>query len=158
MMTISHPRVGPIADATRDDPVALAADFAWTLRQLSKADRDAQRRQGALDALAEYERAGDDINVLEDFVDSSGREALERYCAPYMGFHEIEGRFGFWPDLPMLEEDARSRSGVVKVAAGDPWPPLWPPHGTDIHFVVEVNDHGNVTLFNRRRQEIWSCV
>ena len=25
-------------------------------------------------------------------------------------------------------------------------------------FVIEVNDHGNVTLYNRRRQEVWSCV
>jgi hypothetical protein len=76
-----------------------------------------------------------------------------------MGFHEnAEGHFGFWPDISMLDEDARCRNGVVKVSAGDPWPPLWPPQGDHIEFVMEVNDHGNVTLFNRRRRELWSCV
>ncbi len=76
-----------------------------------------------------------------------------------MAFHEdAEGHFGFWPDISTLDEDARCRNGVVKVNAGDPWPPLCPPNGDDIEFVMEVNDHGNVTLFNRRRREIWSCV
>jgi hypothetical protein len=68
------------------------------------------------------------------------------------------GDYGFWPDLDGLDFAARSKEGVVKVSAGDPWPPLWSASGRDIQFVVEVNDHGNVTLFNRRRQEIWSCV
>ena len=158
-MTKCIPSVGPIGDATREDLEALATDFAWTLRRLSSGDRDSERRRAASEALSLHERAGDDTTALEDFIESAGREALERYCAPYMCFHEdAEGHFGFWPDISMLDEDARCRNGVVKVSAGDPWPPLWPPQGDHIEFVMEVNDHGNVTLFNRRRRELWSCV
>ena len=68
------------------------------------------------------------------------------------------GDYGFWPDLDGLECAARSREGVVKVSAGATWPPLWSASGRDIQFVMEVNDHGNVTLFNRLRQEIWGCI
>ena len=159
-MTKSNPSVGPISDATREDLETLAFDFAWTLRKLSTADRDRERRRAALAALAQYDgRAEDDESALGNFVDTAGREALEGYCSPYLRFDENpHGQFGFWPDISSLEDDARSRSGVVKVNAGDPWPPLWPPHGDDIHYVMEVNDHGNVTLYSRSRRELWSCV
>lgn len=158
-MTKSNPSVGAISDSTQEEPESLAFDFAWALRKLSHSDRDAGRRQAAAQALAQYEQAGDDPDAIETFIEGAGREALESYCAPYLSFYEnSDGLFGYWPDITMLEEDARSRSGVVKVNAGDPWPPLWPPHGDDIQYVMEVTDHGNVTLYNRRRVEIWSCV
>jgi hypothetical protein len=158
-MTKTHPRVRAISDSTREDLAALASDFAWTLRALSRNDRDADRRNAAAEALSEYEEADDDPDALETFIDGAGREALEAYCSPYMSFHQnAEGHFGFWPDISSLEQDVQSRDGVVKVNAGDRWPPLWPPHGTDIHYVMEVNDHGNVTLYSRHRKEIWSCV
>jgi hypothetical protein len=118
-------------------------------------DRDRERRRAANEALAQHERAGNDEGPLGDFVQTAGRDALESYCPPYIGFHEnTDGHFGFWPDICTLEEDARCRNGVVKVNAGDPWPP----QGDDIHYVMVVSDHGNVTLLNRRRREIWSCV
>lgn len=68
------------------------------------------------------------------------------------------GDYGFWPDLEGLEHAARSKDGVIKVSAGSAWPPLWTTSGRDIQFVMEVNDHGNLTLYSRRRQEVWSCV
>ena len=68
------------------------------------------------------------------------------------------GDYGFWPDLEGLEYAARSKDGVIKVNAGDAWPPLWTSTGREVQFVIEVNDHGNVTLYNRRRQEVWSCI
>jgi hypothetical protein len=158
-MNKSNPSVGAVSDSTQEEPASLAFDFAWVLRKLSQGDRDAERRRTAALAFAQYELAGDDPDALETFIEGAGREALESYCTPYLSFHEnSEGVFGFWPDITTLEEDARSRSGVVKVNAGDPWPPLWPPHGDDIQYVMEVTDHGNVTLYNRRRVEIWSCV
>jgi hypothetical protein len=159
-MTNSNPSVGSISDATRDDPPSLAFDFAWALRKLSRNDRESERRQAAAKALAEYEQAADEPDALEKFFEGTGREALESYCTPYLSFDEnAEGQFGFWPDISTLEEDVRCpRSGVVKVNAGDAWPPLWPPHGADIQYVMEVTDHGNVTLYSRARREIWSCV
>lgn len=155
-----NPSVGPIGDATREDLEALAFDFAWTLRKLHGGDRDSDRRRAAKQALAAYaECMEDDESALANFIDTTGREALERYCPPYLRFDENrDGQFGFWPDICSLEEDARCRNGVVKVDAGDRWPPLWPPQGHEIQFVMEVNDHGNVTLFDRRRRELWSCV
>lgn len=159
-MTKTNPSVGTISDATREDLEALAFDFAWTLRMLSTGDRDRERRRAALATLAQYDgRAEDDENALSDFVDTAGREALESYCPPYMRFDENhDGQFGFWPDISCLEDDVRSRSGVVKVNAGDPWPPLRTADGDAIDYVMEVNDHGNVTLYSRSRREIWSCV
>lgn len=158
-MTTSHPSVGPIGDATREDLPALAFDLAWTLRSLFTKDRDSERRRAAGEALWQYEQAGDDGAALGEFVETSGLEALQSYCPAYLRFDEgPDGRFGFWPDLDSLQEDARSRNGVVKVNAGDPWPPLWPPHGAGIQYVMEVSDHGNVTLYGRNRREIWSCV
>lgn len=61
-------------------------------------------------------------------------------------------------DLEALEYSARSKDCVIKVNAGDTWPPLWTTAGCDVQFVMEVNDHGNVTLYNRRRREVWTCV
>lgn len=162
-MTKSNPSVGPISDSTRTDIQSLASDFAFTIRKLCANDRDRGRCKAANEALKQYDNAeqefDNDSSPLEEFVDSIAREVLESYCAPYMGFYENEdGLFGFWPDLESLQDDALSREGVARVNAGDPWPPLWPPHGNQIQFVMEVTDHGNVTLFNRRRVEIWSCV
>jgi len=50
--------------------------------------------------------------------------------------------------LEGLEYAARSKDGVIKVNAGDAWPPLWTPTGREVQFVIEVNDHGNVTLYS----------
>ena len=93
------------------------------------------------------------------FVDGAGLEAIQAYCHPFMSFSlSPSGDYGFWPDLEGLEYAARSKDGVLKVNAGDAWPPLWTPNGREVQFVIEVNDHGNVTLYTRRRQEVWSCV
>lgn len=68
------------------------------------------------------------------------------------------GEYGFSPDIEGLEHSAQSKDSVIKVNAGDAWPPLWTSSGLEVQFIMEVNDHGNVTLYNRRRREVWSCV
>ena len=105
------------------------------------------------------------LQVFERGVEKSrqlllmGLEAIQAYCHPFMSFSlSPSGDYGFWPDLEGLEYAARSKDGVIKVNAGDAWPPLWTPNGREVQFVIEVNDHGNVTLYNRRRQEVWSCI
>mgnify|MGYP003377171519 FL=1 len=76
-----------------------------------------------------------------------------------MSFYRApSGDYGFWPDIEALEYSARSTEGVIKVNAGDAGPPLWTSSGHEVQFIMEVNDHGNVTLYNRRRREVWSCV
>jgi hypothetical protein len=156
---IRSPRISAVCSADPNDIHALAGDFAYELRQFIKTDRDGDRRRASLAAIDDFEEAGDDPEALQAFVDGAGLEAIQAYCLPFMSFSlSPSGDYGFWPDLEGLEYAARSKDGAIKVNAGNAWPPLWTPTGREVQFVIEVNDHGNVTLFNRRRQEVWSCV
>lgn len=158
MKDSKQPSIGPIGHFTVEDIDGLAHDFAYELRRLSAKDKDADRRQAAKTALAAYEHAGEDEDELKRFVEEIGREALESYCRPYMHFGAATtGEYGFWPDLEGLEEAVHCED-VAKVNAGDAWPPMWTPAGQGIQFVMEVNDHGNVSLYKRSRVEVWSCV
>ena len=158
-MYIRTPRIGAVCSADPNDIHALAGDFAYELGKFIKTDRDGDRRRVSLAAIGHFEEAGDDPEALQAFVDGAGLEAIQAYCHPFMSFSlSPSGDYGFWPDLEGLEYAARSKDGVIKVNAGDAWPPLWTPIGRELQFVIEVNDHGNVTLYNRRRQEVWSCI
>ena len=158
-MFIRTPRIGAVCAADPIDIHTLARDFAYELRQFIKTDRDAERRQASLRAIAEFEKAGDDPQALQAFVKGSGLAGIQAYCLPFMTFsRSAAGDYGFWPDLEALDQAVRSGDGVIKLDAGDAWPPPWTPSGRDIRFVMAVNDHGNLTLYDRRRQEIWSCV
>ena len=158
-MYIRSPRISAVCSADRNDIHALAGDFAYELRQFIKTDRDGDRRRASLAAIDDFEEAGDDPEALQAFVDGAGLEAIQAYCLPFMSFSlSPSGDYGFWPDLEGLEYAARSKDGAIKVNAGNAWPPLWTPTGREVQFVIEVNDHGNVTLYNRRRQEVWSCI
>ena len=158
-MYIRSPRISAVCSADPNDIHALAGDFAYELRQFIKTDRDGDRRRASLAAIDDFEEAGDDPEALQAFVDGAGLEAIQAYCLPFMSFSlSPSGDYGFWPDLEGLEYAARSKDGVIKVNAGDAWPRLWTPTGRGVQFVIEVNDHGNVTLYNRRRQEVWSCI
>ena len=158
-MYIRSPRISAVCSADPNDIHALAGDFAYELRQFIKTDRDGDRRRVSLAAIDDFEEAGDDPEALQAFVDGAGLEAIQAYCLPFMSFSlSPSGDYGFWPDLEGLEYAARSKDGAIKVNAGNAWPPLWTPTGREVQFVIEVNDHGNVTLYNRRRQEVWSCI
>ena len=158
-MYIRTPRIGAVFWADPNDIHALAGDFAYELRQFIKTDRDGDRRRASLAAIDDFEEAGDDPEALQAFVDGAGLEAIQAYCLPFMSFSlSPSGDYGFWPDLEGLEYAARSKDGVIQVNAGDAWPPLWTSLGHEVQFIMEVNDHGNVTLYNRRRREVCSCV
>ena len=158
-MYIRTPRIGAICSADPNDIQALARDFAYELRQFFKTDRDGERRRATSAAIDAFHKAGDDPEALQAFVDGVGLEAIQAYCLPFMSFSLApSGDYGFWPDLEGLEYAVRSKDGVIKVNAGDAWPPPWSASGHNVQFVAEVNDHGNVTLFDRRRKEVWSCV
>lgn len=159
MKQITQPKIGPIGHSAGDDIEGLAFQLAYELRRLSAREKDARTREVVGAALAAYEHAGDDEDELKRFVEETGREALEAYCLPYMYFGAAPtGEYGFWPDFEALNEAVHCNDGVVKVDAGDPWPPLWTPAGREIQFVMEVNDHGNVSLYKRSKAEVWSCV
>ena len=150
-MYIRTPRIGAVCSADPNDIHALAGDFAYEPRQFIKTDRDGERRRASLAAIDDFEKAGADPEALQAFVDGVGLEAIQAYCLPFLSFSLApSGDYGFWPDIEALEYSARSKDGVIKVNAGDAWPPLWTSSGHEVQFIMEVNDHGNVTLYSKR--------
>lgn len=141
-------------------PLELAGNLAFSLERLLERDRDMQRKTAARPALAAYRKAlalGDD-DELNRFNEELAPAVFEQYCAPYTSFRTHAGdgtEFGVYPDIELLQEDARVRNGVICVDAGDAWPRL----AADIEYVMEVSDHGNVSLYSARtRKELWACV
>lgn len=155
-----YARIGSISTGTLH-PDHLADTYVTTLQQFIARDNDADRRKRAQAAVAEYQRLhtseARDADMLEWSMETAW-PLLEEYAPPYVSLRSHEGDgadIGYFPDIDTLETDARYREGVLKVNAGDTWPRL----PADIDYIFEVNDHGNVTLYNARsRQEIWSCV
>lgn len=154
-----HAGIGSISHGTLN-PEHLIPVFADELEALAKRDRDSRRRTSARDAVAEARApwTRDTDELLEALSNQ-----LEGYAPPYayFGSHEGDGSdFGFWPALGSLEEDARfdrDGAGVIKLEAGEPWPPGLRKDG--IRFVMEVNDHGNVALrYASNGREVWAVV
>lgn len=81
-------------------------------------------------------------------------EIIDRYCAPYTYFGSSEGDgacIGVWADVASVMDDMRDDE-ILNV---DDVP------GSYNGYAAEVNDHGNVTLYeytNGRRREIWGVV
>lgn len=145
----------------KEELLRFGRDIVYELRRLVSNDTLRERRLATLAAIGSFDAAAaaEDEDALNAFAEGEGLEALSAYCLPYMRFDRSpDGEYGFWPDLETLDEDASNGDGVIKVNAGDAWPPLWTPDGRELSFIVEVNDHGNLTLFSRRRVEVWSCV
>jgi len=155
--------IGSISTCTLH-PVHLASAYIEALRFLASRDKDEERRAQALeglealDALLERDNLDEADEALAEFVHESAPGRFEAYCPPYVYFGSLPGDgadIGFWPDIDGLTESANYRDGVICVPAGDEWPAL----ASDIDHVFEVNDHGNVTLFDARtREPLWDCV
>lgn len=149
--------LGSISHGTmlRSDLIPI---FAATLEDLRETDDEDMPTTNDLDSL---------IQVAEDFDhddisganQESGEElfaelidALDDLAPPYamFGAHPGDGAdYGFWPDMDTLMEDAEHDDSVVKIDARTGLPPA---------YVVEVNDHGNVTLYAVTLTEVWSVV
>lgn len=159
---MSYAKIGSISTGTLKLS-ELAWAFAYELNRLAKRDEQDPERKSlankaaaeALDILAKDEF---DETDLAEFVHKTAPGLFEQYCPPYVyfGTHLGDGAdYGFWPNVEALMDDVRGKCGVIKVDAGDEWPQL----PADVDNVVEVNDHGNVTLFDARsKQELWACV
>jgi hypothetical protein len=151
--------LGSISTGTLD-AAELARNFIDALESFAAKDDDLERKAQALLATQAAKQALKEQNdaALGEFTSTEAFELLEAYAPPYswFGAHPHDGAdFGYWPAIESLMEAARGKDGVVSVPAGDAWPSL----AADIEHVVEVNDHGNVMLFDARtRQGIWSCV
>ena len=78
-------------------------------------------------------------------------EQLESFCPPfvYFGTHPGDGAdFGFWPDMDGIQE-------IVNIAECDASQGISCP---DDGVIVNVSDHGNVTVMDMERNVIWSVV
>jgi len=78
-------------------------------------------------------------------------EQLESLCPPfvYFGTHPGDGAdFGFWPDIETIQE-------IVNIAECDASQGISCP---DDGVIVQVSDHGNVTVMDMERNVLWSAV
>ena len=96
------------------------------------------------DAIVDDEQAQETLDEL--------RFLLEDSCPPfvYFGTHEGDGAdFGFWPDMDSLNE--AMQYGDVTFHDDE--------RILDEHdAIVQVSDHGNVTVMDMERNVIWSVV
>ena len=161
-----YAKIGSVSSGTFV-PRDLAWAFHFDLKKLAEQDtEDAERKKRTLDALEpigallkqEANETPEATAVFDTFHQETAPELFEAYCAPFTSFgsHPGDGAdFGIWPDVESAQEQARYRDGVVSVPAGDEWPEL----EDDIDYVLEVNDHGNVSLYNAHtKQPLWDCV
>ena len=95
-------------------------------------------------------------------------EALNELCPPfvYFGTHPGDGAdFGFWPDMNRLDEELYNQTGAPHL---DKVPSYCLPMHQDYPYgeialenhnvIVQLSDHGNVTVMDMERNVIWSVV
>ena len=81
-------------------------------------------------------------------------DALQGYCPPFVYFGTLEGDgadFGFWVDMPSITEEMRNYPENYDTTSGEV-------ALTDDGVIVQVNDHGNVTVMDMERNVLWSVV
>jgi hypothetical protein len=86
--------------------------------------------------------------VLENLT-----EALSAICPPFVYFGTLPGDgadFGFWPDMDSLGE-AMQRMGMARGESDEE-------RLEDDGVIVQVSDHGNVTVMDMERNVLWSVV
>jgi len=78
-------------------------------------------------------------------------DALQTLCPPFVYFGTLEGDgsdFGFWPDRDSIEEimplDRTVGEGDDEITIDG--------------VIVQVSDHGNVTVMDLERNVLWSVV
>lgn len=81
---------------------------------------------------------------LEELFDALNEHAPP-YC--YFGAHQGDGSdYGFWPNIESIEQEIQD-GNIVNI------------DGPDMpEAFVQINDHGNITLYDRQMCEIWSIV
>lgn len=93
----------------------------------------------------QVENASELVNELQD--------AIQEYCPPFVffGSHPGDGAdFGFWPDLEGLQDAINEEPDTETDDDGEKVLPFY-------GIIVQTSDHGNVTVMDMDRQELWSC-
>jgi hypothetical protein len=111
---------------------------------------------GKLAIIPDTEQFDTDYEVLNDIQD-----ALNELCPPFVYFGTLEGDgadFGFWPDMETVNEIVLNACkdnpdyATYDVLDGDGV------HCPDDGVIIQVSDHGNVTVMDMQRNVLWSVV
>lgn len=141
-------RVGTVSHGTMREE-DLIPSFIWEANglRLSQAERDIVRRITRAMHVAGYydsEQANDDCTALFDILDAHCPD----FCT--FGAHDWDGSdYGVWPSLDAVEDSSDVFKGDYRDAP------------KSARYALEVNDHGNATLYRRagnRWVECWSVV
>jgi len=150
MKAIKYADLGSVSSGTMITEDVFDACI-WTLKSL-----DAKRAKDIQKLWDEAADAGDE-EQMSYVLNEDLWDALNEHAAPYcyFGAHEGDGAdYGFWPSIDSLEDGVRYGE-VLRVNDLNDMPKGYT--GT----LMEVNDHGNVTLYRcsrGRKRVIWSCV
>ena len=131
----------------------LGSISTGTLRteDLIPAFRAALEATGNQGALALHEAPVDERDELATL-----EIALQEACPPFIYFGTLEddgADFGFWPDMDRLNEELQWER--------DHYPDDSVPDELtldDDGVIVQVSDHGNVTVMDMERNVLWSVV
>ncbi len=86
-----------------------------------------------------------DSDKAADLLNEGFFNALQEICPPFVYFGTLEGDgsdFGFWPNYDGMTE--ANIDGLDEFQADE--------------VIVQYSDHGNVTVMDLERNEIWSVV
>ena len=103
-----------------------------------------------------------DSDKAADLLNEGFFNALQEICPPFVYFGTLEGDgadFGFWVDRDALDE---ARQYIRLFPNEQPTEPtnLEPDdeYLSDYGVIVQVSDHGNVTVMDMERNVLWSVV
>jgi hypothetical protein len=152
--TMTEFQLGSISTGTLFTGDLIAA-FANAL--LGICDGNAEATELARDSKQYLEPDIDDTD--EEFRHSlveSLTDYLNEFCPPfvYFGTHPGDGAdFGFWPDLEAIDASCE-REHHRRTHNPDTGEIVL----EDDSVIVQVNDHGNVTVMDMERSVIWSVA
>jgi len=156
-------RIGEISSGTLKS-IDLAESMVYALQslRLSKSERshvrEAQRSIEAHNQADCGEETAETLNALDYAVNESLFNAMNAHCPPYCYYGTLEGDgscFGVWPSMDSIQQDMDDGEILNLYGAGEDYAKGYS------GYSVEVNDHGNMTLFRYsrgRRRVVWSIV
>ena len=128
-------------------PADLMATYESTLEaMLSPTDFSI-----AIESIYRHDEDSDMVCAYED--------ALQALCPPfvYFGTHPGDGAdFGFWPDMDRIEEEIGTTIQIASSLSDFQAEHCWTL--ADDNVIVQVSDHGNVTVMDMERNVLWSVV
>lgn len=157
---MTYASLGELSSLDQDSH-EITADLTRLLRRWAlEPDTEQDVREKVLRAVDEMAKLDPETvdmktgDPFEKFNDGTFLELLTNFLPPYSYVLSEDRSLSIRPDLEALAEAVRD-GDVLDVPAGDEWPDI----PADVHVVREVNDHGNVSIFDAHTGKmIWDCV